>query len=161
VACREDEELVVASSTGRMLRLAINEANLPVMGRMAQGPTLMRLLPGERVVGAATSPASGDVMLASRLGQLKRLAVESLRLCQRGDLGQIGLRFLDRSDELVDLQGPGAVVIGVLLAGGNGRSLRLKFAQVPLEDPTGSGLSLGLATGQQVQELVPLLMDEA
>jgi DNA gyrase subunit A len=161
VACREDEELVVASSTGRMLRLAINEANLPVMGRMAQGPTLMRLLPGERVVGAASSPASGIVVMASRLGQLKRLALESLRLCQRGDLGQIGLRFLDRSDELVDLQGPGPSVMGVVLAGGNGRSLRLKLAAVPLEDTSGSGLSLGLATGQQVQELVPLLMDEA
>jgi len=161
VACREDEELVVASSTGRMLRLAINEANLPVMGRMAQGPTLMRLLPGERVVGAASSPASGIVVLASRLGQLKQLALESLRLCQRGDLGQIGLRFLDRSDELVDLQGPGPSVMGVVLAGGNGRSLRLKLAAVPLEDTSGSGLNLGLATGQQVQELVPLLMDEA
>ena len=160
VACREDEELVVASSTGRMLRLAINEANLPVMGRMAQGPTLMRLLPGERVVGAASSPASGIVVLASRLGQLKRLALESLRLCQRGDLGQIGLRFLDRSDELVDLQGPGPSVMGVVLAGGNGRSLRLKLAAVPLQDTSSSGLSLGLATGQQVQELVPLLMDE-
>ena len=34
VHCREDQELVVASSTGRVLRLAINEANLPVMGRM-------------------------------------------------------------------------------------------------------------------------------
>ena len=161
VACREDEELVVASSTGRMLRLAINEANLPVMGRMAQGPTLMRLLPGERVVGAASCPASGNVVLASRLGQLKRLALESLRLCQRGDLGQIGLRFLDRSDELVDLQGPGPSVMGVVLAGGNNRSLRLKLAAVPLQDTSGSGLSLGLATGQQVQELVPLLMDEA
>ena len=161
VACREDEELVVASSTGRMLRLAINEATLPVMGRMAQGPTLMRLLPGERVVGAASSPASGNVVLASRLGQLKRLALESLRLCQRGDLGQIGLRFLDRSDELVDLQGPGPSVMGVVLAGGNSRSLRLKLAAVPLQDTSGSGLSLGLATGQQVQELVPLLMDEA
>jgi DNA gyrase subunit A len=161
VACREDEELVVASSTGRMLRLAINEANLPVMGRMAQGPTLMRLLPGERVVGAASCPASGNVVLASRLGQLKRLALESLRLCQRGDLGQIGLRFLDRSDELVDLQGPGPSMMGVVLAGGNNRSLRLKLAAVPLQDTSGSGLSLGLATGQQVQELVPLLMDEA
>ena len=161
VACREDEELVVASSTGRMLRLAINEATLPVMGRMAQGPTLMRLLPGERVVGAASSPASGNVVLASRLGQLKRLALESLRLCQRGDLGQIGLRFLDRSDELVDLQGPGPSVMGVVLAGGNGLSLRLKLAAVPLQDTSGSGLSLGLATGQQVRELVPLLMDEA
>ena len=53
VLCRDAEEMVVGSSTGRLLRLAVNEANLPVMGRNAQGPVLLRLLPGETVVGAA------------------------------------------------------------------------------------------------------------
>jgi len=42
VLCREGEELVVGSSTGRLLRLAVNEANLPVMGRNAQGPVLLQ-----------------------------------------------------------------------------------------------------------------------
>ncbi|MEA5412917.1 DNA topoisomerase (ATP-hydrolyzing), partial [Synechococcus sp. BA-120 BA3] len=53
VPCREGEDLVVVTSTGRVLRLAINDTNLPVLGRTAQGPMLLRLLPGERVVGAA------------------------------------------------------------------------------------------------------------
>jgi DNA gyrase subunit A len=35
VLCQEERQLVVASSTGRMLRLEVNEANLPVMGRAA------------------------------------------------------------------------------------------------------------------------------
>ena len=73
VLCRDDEDLVVASSTGRMLRLAVNDANLPVMGRNAQGPVLLRLLPGETVVGAAGVSPDGCVLLASRSGQLKRL----------------------------------------------------------------------------------------
>jgi DNA gyrase subunit A len=33
VVCREGQELVVASSSGRLLRLAVNDANLPLMGR--------------------------------------------------------------------------------------------------------------------------------
>jgi DNA gyrase subunit A len=85
VLCHDDEELVVASSTGRMLRLAVNETNLPVMGRNAQGPVLLRLLPGETVVGAAGVSPDGFVLLASRSGQLKRMAANSLRRCQRGD----------------------------------------------------------------------------
>ncbi len=104
VLCRDAEELVVGSSTGRLLRLAVNEANLPVMGRNAQGPVLLRLLPGETVVGAAGVNPEGCVLLASRSGQLKRLEVSSLRRCQRGDIGQIGVRFQERGDQLIDLR---------------------------------------------------------
>ncbi len=63
VLCLEGEELVVASSTGRLLRLTVNEANLPVMGRNAQGPVLLRLFPGETLVqasaGGGTQAAGG------------------------------------------------------------------------------------------------------
>ncbi|MEB3349559.1 MAG: DNA topoisomerase (ATP-hydrolyzing), partial [Cyanobacteriota bacterium] len=156
VPCQEGEDLVVASSTGRMLRLAVNETNLPVMGRAAQGPMLMRLLPGETVVGAAAVAQAGGVLLASRLGQIKRLAVESLRLCHRGDLGQIGLRFLERSDSLVDLRSDGASVVGVRLQPGS-LSLRLLGSTLPVDDASTPGQSLPLPSGQMVAELVPLI----
>jgi DNA gyrase subunit A len=157
VPCIEGQDLVVASSTGRMLRLAVNEANLPLMGRTAQGPVLLRLLPGETVVGAACGAPEGTVLLASRLGQIKRLRVDSLRLCQRGDLGQIGLRFLQRDDQLVDLQSGEASLVGVTLAGVTGRSLRLRVDQLSPEDAMDTGTALSLKPGDAVQELVPLL----
>jgi DNA gyrase subunit A len=157
VPCFEGQDLVVASSTGRMLRLAVNEANLPLMGRTAQGPVLLRLLPGETVAGAACGAPEGTVLLARRLGPIKRLRVDSLRLCQRGDLGQIGLRFLQRDDQLVDLQSGEASLVGVTLAGVSGRSLRLQVDQLSPEDAAGSGTALILKPGDAVQELVPLL----
>jgi DNA gyrase subunit A len=158
VPCREGQDLVVASSTGRLLRLAVNEANLPVMGRTAQGPQLLRLLPGEAVVGAACVPGGGEggVVLASRGGQLKRLRLADLRLCQRGDLGQIGLRFHSRGDALVDLCGDDVTLLGLRLEGGVGRSARLRPGELPAEDGTGTGLQLALAASESVQELVPL-----
>ena len=132
VTCRDGEELVVASSTGRLIRLAVNEANLPVMGRNAQGPVLLRLLPGEAVVGAAGVAAEGSVLLATARGQLKRLAVSSLRRCQRGDLGQIGLRFRSRDDSLIDLCADGTALLGVRLEGGAGRSGRLLTSELEI-----------------------------
>jgi DNA gyrase subunit A len=156
VVCREGEDVVIASSTGRLLRLAVNDSNLPVMGRAAQGPQLMRLLPGETIVGAAAVSASGAVLLASRLGQLKRLNVDALRPCLRGDLGQIGLQFLQRGDELVDLQNDPPAVVAVRLQG-SANTVRLAVAELPLEEPQGSGLQLSLASGQEVAALVPLL----
>ncbi len=158
MVCREGDDLVVATSTGRLLRLEINDANLPVMGRTAQGPLLLRLLPGETVVGAACAGPGGDVLLASRLGQIKRLRVESLRPCQRGAaMGQIGLRFLDRNDRLVDLQAGEARLIGVLLEGNEGRSLRLNTETLAAEDSSGSGETLALGSGGAVGQLVPLI----
>jgi DNA gyrase subunit A len=156
VACGDGHELVVASSTGRMLRLAVNGDNLPVMGRTAQGPVLLRLLPGETVVGATCGAAAAGVLLATQLGRVKRLAVTELRPCQRGDIGQIGLRFLERDDRVVDLQGDSSAVIGVALAGSPPRNLRLLIANLPSEDASGSGLDLNLPSGTTIDALIPL-----
>ncbi|CAK6697200.1 DNA topoisomerase (ATP-hydrolyzing) [Synechococcus sp. CBW1107] len=155
VLCRDAEELVVGSSTGRLLRLAVNEANLPVMGRNAQGPVLLRLLPGETVVGAAGVNPEGCVLLASRSGQLKRLQVSSLRRCQRGDIGQIGVRFQERDDQLIDLREDRSTVLAAVLS--DGRSLRLNTAELQAKDDTGSGQHLGLGSNETMTELVPLL----
>jgi DNA gyrase subunit A len=157
VPCRDNEELVVASSTGRVLRLTVNESNLPLMGRTAQGPVLMRLLPGESVVGAAGVRADGHVLLASRQGQVKRLSVASLRPSERGDLGQIGLRFLERGDALVDLCQDRGGVVGVRLANADSRNLRLKADALDIQDSTGTGQLLSLAQGDSLQQLVPLI----
>ena len=157
VVCREQEDLVVASSSGRLLKLRINEMNLPLMGRNAQGPMLLRLLPEEQVVGAACGRDIDDVVLASRAGRLKRLPLESLRLGARGDLGQIGLRLRDRSDRLVDLRAADSPLIGVRLIAGESRSLRLQTATLLRQDLGGEGQDLPLASGDAVRELIPLI----
>ena len=156
VPCREGEDLVVASSTGRVLRLTVNEANLPLMGRNAQGPMLMRLLPGEEVVGAACCPDDeGSVLLASAGGQVKKLAVAELRRCQRGDLGQIGLRFQQRGDQLVDLCAGSAELVAARV--GEAKSVRLAAADLAVDDASGTGILLPLGASEALKELVPLL----
>jgi DNA gyrase subunit A len=125
------------------------------MGRNAQGPVLLRLLPGEMVVGAASVAADGSVLLASRGGQIKRLAVNSLRHCQRGDLGQIGVRFAQRGDQLIDLREDDSAVVAVVLS--DGRSLRLTSAERAAQDVTGSGTNIDSNSNELVTELVPLL----
>ena len=153
--CRDGRELVMGSSTDRLLRLALNEANLPLMGRNAQGPVLLRLLPGKTVVEAAGGSPDGCVFLASRSGQLKRMAVNSLGRCQRGNLSQIGMRFAQRDDQLNSLQEDCSPVVGAVLS--DGRSLRLDTAELQAEDVSGSGQPLGLGANEAVVELVQLL----
>jgi DNA gyrase subunit A len=153
VLCRSGEELAVASSTGRMLRLPIDDTAVPLMGRTAQGPVLMRLLPGESIVGAAAAASGSDLLLISQQGQLKRLAMGSLRRCQRGDLGEIGLRFSERSDQLVDLRAT-TTMVSVCTSGG---SMRVNTTELAVEDGRGSGTQLELPKTQAVEELIPLI----
>ena len=153
VICKETDNLIVASSTGRSLRLPIDENNVPLMGRTAQGPTLMRLLPGETIVGAAVTAADADVLLISALGQLKKLAVSNLRLCQRGDLGEIALRFSNRNDQLVDLRACDVELVAVETQTG---SIRLQTDGLLAEDSRGTGLNLELPKTEKVTRLLPL-----
>ncbi|WP_353089777.1 DNA topoisomerase (ATP-hydrolyzing) [Synechococcus lacustris] len=153
VICKETDNLIVASSTGRSLRLPIDENNVPLMGRTAQGPTLMRLLPGETIVGAAVTAADSDVLLISALGQLKKLAVSNLRLCQRGDLGEIALRFSNRNDQLVDLRACDVELVAVETQTG---SIRLQTDSLLAEDSRGTGLNLELPKTEKVTRLLPL-----
>jgi DNA gyrase subunit A len=155
VACRSGEDLVVGSSTGRMLRLAIEDGNLPLLGRTAQGPMLLRLLPGETVVGAASVADGGSVLLASARGQLKQLAVAELRPCQRGDLGQIGIRFQQRQDQLVDLCGAEAGLVSAITSAN--RHERLAVESLAVEGSSGMGLQLALRDDERLQQLVPLV----
>ena len=153
VICKETDNLIVASSTGRSLRLPIDENNVPLMGRTAQGPTLMRLLPGETIVGAAVTAADAEVLLISALGQLKKLAVSNLRLCQRGDLGEIALRFSNRNDQLVDLRACDVELVAVETQTG---SIRLQTDSLVAEDSRGTGLNLELPKTEKVTRLLPL-----
>ncbi len=153
VICKETDNLIVASSTGRSLRLPIDENNVPLMGRTAQGPTLMRLLPGETIVGAAATAADAEVLLISALGQLKKLAVSNLRLCQRGDLGEIALRFSNRNDQLVDLRACDVELVAVETQTG---SIRLETGSLLAEDSRGTGLNLDIPKTEKVTRLLPL-----
>ena len=154
VLCNEGDDLVVGSSTGRLLRLPVNEENLPVMGRNAQGPVLLRLLPGEQVIGAAAAAAGTSLLLGSKQGIVCRLQVDQIRRCQRGDLGQICVRFEHRGDQLIDLREGQCSVIAAVL--NDGRSQRLDSQELGSE--TSGSQSLGIRGSESVVELVPLLV---
>ena len=135
-----------------MLRLEVNEENLPVMGRNAQGPVLLRLLPGEAVIGAAAVNDSGAICLATQQGSIKQLAASEIRQCNRGDIGQICMRFDQRGDQVIDLQSSSADVLGALL--NDGRSMRIDSTELAETQ------QLGLSSKETITEIVPLLQEK-
>jgi DNA gyrase subunit A len=85
-----------------MLRLPINEDVLPLMGRLAQGPMTMRLLPGEQLIGALC-PLEPTVLLVSGQGQFARINLSSIRSSQRGDLGSMAIQITSDTDRITGM----------------------------------------------------------
>ncbi len=96
----EREQIAIATTGGRILRFAIDERQIPVMGRNAQGNQAIRLRYGEELAGCATFTAKDNLLLISQLGYGKRLPVSELRLANRGDLGTQTMQFTDKKDNL-------------------------------------------------------------
>jgi DNA gyrase subunit A len=97
------EQLALSTSNGRILRFEINDAQLPLMGRSAQGNQALRLRQREQVVGCVTLSANDNLLLVSEQGYGKRLPVSAIRLVNRGDIGTQALQFKTATDILVGM----------------------------------------------------------
>jgi DNA gyrase subunit A len=99
---KADEELAIATSGGRLIRFAIDDDNLPLMGRTAQGPQALRLRKQESIVGCVRIQDSGDcVLMVSAAGFAKRLPISGIHLGARGGIGTQAFLFKQKTDSLV------------------------------------------------------------
>ncbi len=94
-----NEQLILATSTGRLLRIA--NGDLPVLGRSAQSQPALRLRPDEQVIGCVATPITNHLLLVSCQSYLKSIPVEQIRLTRLGGLGMQGFQFANRSDRLL------------------------------------------------------------
>ncbi|MGF1460618.1 MAG: DNA gyrase subunit A [Leptolyngbyaceae cyanobacterium] len=95
------EELAIATSGGRLIRFAIDDENLPLMGRTAQGPQALRLRKQETIVGCVQIQATGDcVLMVSAAGFAKRLPIAGIHLGARGGIGTQAFLFKQKTDQL-------------------------------------------------------------
>ncbi|MBD2042745.1 DNA gyrase/topoisomerase IV subunit A [Microcoleus sp. FACHB-672] len=133
-----DEEVVLATSGGRLLRFEVNEEQLPVMGRTAQGYQALRLRKQEELVGCATMGTNKDLLLVSELGFAKRLPIHLLRPANRGEIGTQALQFTTKSDSLAGIV-PAAKDASVMLHTSADRLVKLPIGEVAIWGKDGAG----------------------
>ena len=155
VICEDGGTVTLISDIGRVLCLPVQDDNLPLMGKLAQGPMTMRMLPGESLVGAVSQSAGGeDLLVGSRNGALTRLSLSSLRRCKRGDLGEMAITLEGKgtgADHLVSACSC-ADLVGVVTS--KGRHGRILSAELGGNE---GATALTLKTDEQLSQLVPLL----
>ena len=67
------------------------------MGKLAQGNTIMKLLPGENIIDALSIPEkeNKDLILLTNKGSFVKHATKEIKICNKGELGSLGIHFKD------------------------------------------------------------------
>jgi len=132
------KQLALATSNGRVLRFEVNDVQLPLMGRSAQGNQALRLRGKERLVGCATLSAQDNLLLVSEQGYGKRLPVSAIRQANRGDLGTQALQFKTATDSLVGMiSASGALEVALITSAERVERLPMKSVKLYGKDGTG------------------------
>jgi DNA gyrase subunit A len=135
---QEGQEIAIATTSGRVLRFAVCDEYLPIMGRSAQGNQAIRLRYGEELAGCVAFNANDNLLLVTQLGYGKRLPLDSLRLGTPGDLGTSALQFKNKEDNLAGMvlakQGEHAILLT-----NNQERIVLTVDSIPLLGKDGTG----------------------
>jgi DNA gyrase subunit A len=138
---QEGEQAILTSSLGRCLRLEVNEESLPIMGRAALGSVATRMRKQEELIGCLTLAVEDNLLLISEEGYGKRIPVSSLRIANRGGIGQNAFQFSTSNDVLTGMA-VGKNNILVQLLTNEGRLCRIKTNSVPVSGNEGTGKKL-------------------
>lgn len=96
------QHIILASSSGRLLRFPVNDEQLPIMGRAAMGLQAFRLLKNQQMVGCVNLHQDHKLLLVTQEGFAGSISwtANQLRVANRGDLGIQILKFHNKTDNL-------------------------------------------------------------
>ncbi len=95
--CEENGYIFIISNIGRMLKFKITKKDMPHMGKLAQGPNMMKLFPDEFIINALSinNNESKDIVLITRNGSFIKHSSQSIRISKKGEIGKMGIKLKD------------------------------------------------------------------
>ncbi len=136
------QEMVIATTGGRILRLPVNDAQIPIMGRNAQGNQVMRLRLKESIVGCCAVNSQDSIVVITQQGFGKRITVNTLRLANRGDIGTQAVQFNTKEDMLAGIIAT-AGKDNIILTTSINRRLVLPVSSLTLAEKNNTGEKIG------------------
>ena len=148
-----EQELAIATSAGRILRLKADETQIPTVGRTAAGNIALRLGSTEAQIGVSIldlqNNPSSELILITAEGFAKRIAAANIRSAVRGAIGSQCFKFQSRADRLVSMTAiakPRLDLPVTFLIGQDNdiglRTVQMPLGAIPLELPNSQGRSI-------------------
>jgi DNA gyrase subunit A len=148
-----EQELAIATSAGRILRLKADETQIPTVGRTAAGNIALRLGSSETQIGVSIldlqNNPNSELILITAEGFAKRIAAANIRSAVRGAIGSQCFKFQSRADRLVSMTAiakPRLDLPVTFLIGQENdiglRTVQMPLGAIPLELPNSQGRSI-------------------
>jgi DNA gyrase subunit A len=148
-----EQELAIATSAGRILRLKADETQIPTVGRTAAGNIALRLGSSETQIGVSVldlqNNPNSELILITAEGFAKRIAAANIRSAVRGAIGSQCFKFQSRADRLVSMTAiakPRLDLPVTFLIGQDNdiglRTVQMPLGAIPLELPNSQGRSI-------------------
>jgi DNA gyrase subunit A len=148
-----DQELAIATSAGRILRLKADDIQIPSVGRSAAGNIALRLGSSETQIGVSIidlpNYPSAELILITAEGFAKRISAGNIKAAMRGAIGAQCFKFSSRSDKLVSMTAIANprpdLPITFLIGQDNDiglRTVQMPLGAIPLELPNTQGRSI-------------------
>jgi len=157
---QEGQDILLATSGGRILRFPLNDEQMPQMGRTAQGNIATRLRQQEEPVGCVSVWEDATILIISQFGYAKRMPVSVIRRGSRGNIGTQGLQFINSSDRLIAMTEARPDNQMVKLLTSQGRVLSLTLQEVAMWGKDGVGdRAVSLKTNETLTKLIPINLE--
>jgi DNA gyrase subunit A len=155
------EQLLLATTGGRVLRFEIDDEQVPVMGRTAQGQQALRLHKKEALVGCVALASDDRLLMVTAQGYTKQMAVSAIKKINRGEIGVQAMTFALKTDTLVGIASSLGTTELMLLTDQD-RMVRIPVDEVPIcrRDESGDRL-FKLAKKEKVDSVIVVTLPDA
>ncbi|WP_416667737.1 DNA gyrase subunit A [Egbenema bharatensis] len=155
------EQLLLATTGGRVLRFEINDEQVPVMGRTAQGQQALRLHKKEALVGCVALASDDRLLMVTAQGYAKQMAVNAIKKINRGEIGVQAMTFALKTDTLMGIASSLGTTELMLLTDQD-RMVRIPVDEVPVcrRDESGDRL-FKLAKKEKVDSVIVVTLPDA
>jgi DNA gyrase subunit A len=135
------QQLILATSGGRLLRFTINDEQLSVMGRAAVGLQGIRLGKQQEMAGGLCAAMNQNLLLVTKEGYAKQMPINQLPKGNRGDLGAQMIKFHSPTDLVASIT-LATPKTEVAIVTNKERVMRLNIDTVPIltKDSKGSNV---------------------
>ena len=148
-----DQEIAIATSAGRILRIKADENQIPTVGRSAAGNIALRLGSSETQIGVSLldlqNYPNSELILITAEGFAKRISAASIRAAVRGAIGAQCFKFQSRSDKLVSMTAIASprldLPVTFLIGQENDiglRTVQMPLGAIPIESLSSQGRSI-------------------
>ncbi|WP_269622064.1 DNA gyrase/topoisomerase IV subunit A [Prochlorococcus marinus] len=161
--CHCEGFLIIVSDIGRIIKLRVNDITMPTMGKLAQGPILMKMLPGENIISGLSiaKDKACDLIFVTQNGNVIKKYSDDINIYDKGDMGTIAIELIEnknKKERVVSMYNGKYLSSVITNTGRNGRVSSNQL--INIEYNIKQNKAFNLNSGESIESIIPLIEEK-